>query len=46
MELRFLMSHHRKDSVGNKLIGKKWIYLKKNTLHKAWISEAERGARG
>ena len=25
-ELRFLMSHHRKNSVTDKVIGKKWIY--------------------
>jgi len=46
MKLRFLMSHRRKNSVGNKPIGKKWIYLKRNTLHKAWtISEGREAPR-
>ena len=31
MKLRFLMSYHRKNSV--RQIGKKWIYLERNTLH-------------
>ena len=26
MKLRFFMSHHRKNSVSGKMIGKKWIY--------------------
>ena len=34
MKLRFLMSHHRKNSVRDKVIGKKWIYLEKNTPHR------------
>lgn len=34
MKLRFLMSHHRKNSVRDKVIGKKWIYLERNTLHR------------
>ena len=29
MKLRFLMTHHRKNSVRDKVIGKKWIYLEK-----------------
>ena len=35
MKLRFLISHHRKNSVRDKLIGKKWIYsdLERITLH-------------
>ena len=28
------MSHHRKNSVRDKGIGKKWIYLERNTLHR------------
>ena len=32
MKLRFLMSHHRKNSVRDKAIGKQWIYLERNTL--------------
>ena len=34
VKLRFLMSHCRKNSVRDKVIGKKWIYLKRNTLHR------------
>ena len=30
--LRFLMSHWGKNSVKYKVIGKKWIYLERNTL--------------
>ena len=32
MKLRFLISHHWKNSVKDKMIGKKWIYLERNTL--------------
>ena len=32
LKLRFLMSHGRKNSVRDKVIGKKWIYLERNTL--------------
>ena len=42
MKLRFLMSHHRKNSVRDKVIGKKWIYLERDTLHRVWaIAEDE-----
>ena len=36
MKLRFLMSHHRKNSVGDKVIGKEWIYSEseRSTLHR------------
>ena len=36
MKLRFLISHHRKDSVRDKVIGKKWIYpdSERSTLHR------------
>ena len=36
MELRFLMSHHRKNSVRDKVTGKKWIYSdsERLTLHR------------
>ena len=34
MKLRFLMSHRRKNSVRDKVIGKKWIYLEKSTFHR------------
>ena len=46
MKLRFLMSHCRKNSVRDKVMGKKWIYLERNTLHSVWaISEDEKGTR-
>ena len=37
-KLRFLMSHYRKNSVRDKVIGKKWIYLdlERSTLHSMW----------
>ena len=42
LKLRLLMSHGRKNSVRDKVIGKKWIYLERNTLHRVWaISEGE-----
>ena len=34
MKLRFLMSHHRKNSVREKVIGKKWIYLERNIVQR------------
>jgi len=34
MNLRILMFHCRKNSVRDKVIGKKWIYLHRNTLHR------------
>ena len=36
MKLRFLVSHHRKNSVRDKVIGKKWIYpdSERSTLHR------------
>ena len=36
MKLRFLMSHHRKNSMRDKVIGKKWIYAdsQRSTLHR------------
>ena len=36
MTLKFLMSHCRQKLVRNKVIGKKWIYLERNTLHRVW----------
>ena len=45
MKLRFLMPHHRKNSVRNKVIGKKWIYSdsERNALyrHGGAIKEGE-----
>ena len=44
LRLRFLMSHHRKNSVRDKVIDNKWIYLERNTLHRGWaLSEGKRG---
>ena len=46
MELRFLMSHHRKNLVRDKVIGKKWIYLdsERGTLQTVWaIAEGKCG---
>ena len=34
LKLRFLMSLGRKNSVRDKVIGKKWIYLERNTYHR------------
>ena len=36
MKIGFLMSHHRKNSLRNKVIGKKWIYSdsERSTLHR------------
>ena len=34
MKLGFLMSHGRENSVRDKMTGKKWIYLGRNTLHR------------
>ena len=33
VKLRSLMSHCRKNSVRDKMTGKKWIYLERNSLH-------------
>ena len=32
MKLRFLMSHHRKNSVRDKVIGKQWIYSERQSV--------------
>ena len=46
MRLRFLMSCHRKNSVRDKVIGKKWIYLERNTSQTVWaISKGESGIK-
>ena len=37
-KLRFLMSHHRKNSVRDKVIGKKWVYSERNTPQtRVWV---------
>ena len=47
MKLSYLMSHHRKNSVRDKVTGKKWIYSdsERSTLHRqVWaITEGECG---
>ena len=45
MKLRFLMSHCRKDSVRDKVIGKKWIYLERNTLYRQSMGHLRRWER-
>ena len=48
MKLRFLISHHRKNSLRDKEIGKKWIYLERNTFHRQglWaLSKSESGPK-
>ena len=42
IKLRFLMSHHRKNSVRDRVIGKKWIYLERNTLHRQSVGHLRR----
>ena len=42
MKLRFLMSHCRKNSVRDKVLGKKWIYLERNTVHKQSVGHLRR----
>ena len=44
LKIRFLISHHRKNSVRDKVIGKKWIHLEINTPDRMWaIPEAQTG---
>ena len=38
IKLRFFMSHHGKNSVRDKVMGKKWIYLERNTPHRGFPS--------
>ena len=42
MKLRFLMSHCKKNSVRDKVIGKKWIYLETDTLFKLSVGYLRR----
>ena len=43
-KLMFLMSHHRENSVRDEVIGKKQIYLKRNTRHRECeLFQKERG---
>ena len=44
MKLRSLKSYHRKNPVRDKVIGKKWMYLARNTLQTMWaMSEDQSG---
>ena len=46
MKLKFLTSHHRKNSVRNRVIAKKWICCERNTLHRVQaVAEGECGIR-
>ena len=36
MKLKFFMFCHKKSSVRDKVIGKKWIYLERYTFHRMW----------
>ena len=42
MKLRFLMSHLRKNSVRDKVICKKWIYLERYTSHRQNVVHLKR----
>ena len=43
MTLRFLMSHCRNNTLRDKVIDERWVYLERNTLRRVWaISEGER----
>ena len=42
MKLRFLMSRFRKNSVRDKVIGKKWIYLERNTVRRQSVDHLRR----
>ena len=42
MKLRFLMFGGRKNSVRGKVIGKKWIYLERDTLHRKRVGHLRR----
>ena len=45
MKLRFLMSHRGKNSVRDKVIGKEWTYLERNTLHRQSVGHLRRWER-
>ena len=42
MKLRFLIFHCRKNSVRDKVTGKKWIYLERNTHHRQCMGHLRR----
>ena len=45
MKLTFLMSHGRKNSVRDKVIGKKWIYFERNAPHRQSVGHLIRRER-
>ena len=42
MKLRLLMSQRRKNSERDKVIGKKWVYLERSTLHRQSVGHLRR----
>ena len=42
MKLRLFASHYRRNSVGDKVIVKKWIYLETNTLQRKNVGHLRR----
>ena len=42
MKFRFLTSYHRKNSVRDKVIDKKWLYLERNTLQRQSVGHLRR----
>ena len=46
MKLRFLMSHHRKNSVRDKVIVKKWLHSERNILHRQSVGPLQRVKTG
>ena len=45
MRIKIFVFQCRKNLVRNKVIDKKWIYLKKNTLHRVWAISEVRGPK-
>ena len=45
MKLKFLMPYHRENSLRDKVIGRMWIYLEKNTLHRESVWAISKGER-
>ena len=42
MKFRFLTSYHRKNSVRDQVIDKKWFYLERNTLQRQSVGHPRR----
>ena len=45
-KLRFLISHHRKNSVRDKVIVKKWFYSERNIFHRLSVGALQRVKTG